>query len=224
MSQALRASAEDDTNSANEFKLLAQRYAEIAAAEAIKVTPFASADIPLFMQASTEQRAQAIEFLRTMVTVLDETLTAGHRAVNSAQLLWRALSRLSLTPGPGVFDRLGEEDGAVVVYSLEQKVLFWNLQFFKNVSLTIEQLLFSAWYEVTERPKEIKDALYNLALKLVNGEITGDFETHVPGHEVKEIGSLECLRTWMEIPWGTTLSQDGKTAGFLIVQRMKLLD
>jgi hypothetical protein len=41
---------------------------------------------------------------------------------------------------------------------------------------------------------------------------------------VEEIDSLECLKTWMELPHGSVLTRNGALGGVLMVQRMKLLD
>ena len=54
--------------------------------------------------------------------------------------------------------------------------------------------------------------------------MTGFFVPGVPGHVVEEVNTLECIRTWMEIPWGAILTHNGLLGGILIVQRMKVLD
>lgn len=210
------------TGQAEEFRRLALRYSEIGADEGIRVTPFLSPEMPLFQKANYEERKNATEFLRTIVEIHEETIAGGDKAINSKKLIWRALSKLSLVPGPDVFDRLADED-IVLVYHKNQTVLFWNLQFFSFTSATVEQLFFCRWYEFTKRDPEILQRLQEMAIGVTSGKITGNFIPGIPGHEVVEVDTLESIRTWMEIPWGSVLTSKGSLGGVLLVQRMKIL-
>lgn len=226
-----RAMKSDSTNSdfssyedlAEAFKSLALQYSAIGAAEGIRIVPFLSLDLPLFRKATKEAQKNALEFLHTIVTIHEETVANGDKAINSKKLLWRALVKLSLVPEPDVFERLTEED-IVIIYHKNQTALFWNLQFFNFTSVTVEQLFFSPWYEFTKREPEILHKLQDMAIRVTSGMVTGVFVPRIPGHVVEEVNTLECIRTWMEIPWGSILTHDGLLGGILIVQRMKILD
>lgn len=211
------------TGEADVFRELALRYKDIAAKEGIRIIPFQSPDLTLFQQASHDERRQAISYLKTIVDIHEETLAGGDKAVNSRRLIWRALSRLSLVPGPDIFEHFSDDD-VVLIYQENQTIIFWNLQFFKYTSLTIEQLFFSRWHEFTERAPEIHQKLIGVVMKILSGEITKNFEPGVPGHEVQEINTLENIRTWMEIPFGSVLTKNGSFGGFLIVQTMRIID
>lgn len=215
--------SEWNTGEAEVFRELALRYKEIAAKEGVRIIPFTAPHMPLFQNATHEERTKAIGYLKTIVDIHEETIAAGDNAVNSRRLIWRALSKLSLVPGPDIFEHFSDND-VVLIYQENQTIAFWNLQFFKYTSLTVEQLFFSRWHEFTERAPEIQQKLINTVMKILSGEITKNFTPDVPGHEVQELNTLENIRTWMEIPFGSVLTKDGAFGGFLIVQTMRILD
>ncbi len=215
--------AEWSTGEAEVFRELALRYKEIAAKEGIRIIPFKSPEMTLFQKATPEERSKAIKYLKTIVDIHEETLAAGDRAVNSRRLIWRALSKLGLVPGPDIFEHFSDEE-VVLIYQENQTIIFWNLQFFRYTSLTVEQLFFSRWHEFTERAPEIQQKLIDTVMNILSGKITKNFVPGVPGHEVQEVNTLENIRTWMEIPFGSVLTKDGAFGGFLIVQTMKVLD
>lgn len=214
--------AEWSTGEAEVFRELALRYKEIAAKEGIRIIPFKSPEMTLFQKATSEERSKAIKYLKTIVDIHEETLSAGDRAVNSRRLIWRALSKLGLVPGPDIFEHFSDEE-VVLIYQENQTIIFWNLQFFQYTSLTVEQLFFSRWHEFTERAPEIQQKLIDTVMNILNGKITKNFVPGVPGHEVQEVNTLENIRTWMEIPFGSVLSKDGAFGGFLIVQTMRII-
>lgn len=207
---------------ADTFRKLALKYAEIGNAEGIKIRPFVSPDMPLFQKAGPLERQQAVDFLQTIVSIHEETLAAGERVIDSKRLIWRALGKLSLVPGADVFENFTDDD-IVLIYSDNQTILFWNLQFFKFISLTVEHLFFSPWHMVTKRAPEIHEKLYQMAIDIISGKIKGTFRPPVPGHEVQEVDTAECLRTWMELPFGSVLTRNGALGGIMIVQRMKII-
>lgn len=213
----------NSTGEAEVFRQLALRYAEIGALEGIRVLPYLSPDMPYFQKASHEQRTRAISYLKTIVDIYEETIAFGDKASSSRKLIWRALSKLSLVPSPDIFEHFKDED-SVIIYNNEQTVIFWSLQFFQYISFTVEQMFFCPWHEFTKRDDEIHKNLYDMAVKIITGQITGNFVPDVPGHEVQEINTLECLRTWMEVPFASVLTKNGSFGGMLIVQKMKILD
>lgn len=215
--------AEDSINQAEVFRELALRYTEIGAKEGIKIHPYISPAMPHFQKATSEERIMAINYLKTIVDIHEEAIVAGDLASNSRKLIWRALSRLSLVPGPDIFQHFSDDD-VVLIYQENQTIIFWNLQFFRYTSLTVEQLFFCFWHEFTTRPPEIHQKLIEVVSDIFSGKITKNFFPEVPGHEVQEIDTLECIRTWMEIPFGSVLTKNGSFGGFLIAQRMRILD
>lgn len=214
--------AEWSTGQAEEFRELALRYKEIGAKEGIKIVPYLSADMPHFQKATAEQRTKAISYLKTIVDIHEETIAAGDHPSNSKKLIWRALSKLSLVPGPDIFDNFTEED-SVIIYSDTQTIVFWNLQFFRYISFTVEQMFFCPWHEFTKRSDEIHQKLYEMAVSVITGKITDSFCPNVPGHEVQEVNTAECIRTWMEIPFASVLTKKSAFGGILVVQRMRIL-
>lgn len=204
------------------FSELALRYQEIAAAGGIKLNTFRSPDRPYFSKATPEERKAATDFLETIVSIHEETIAAQEAPINTQQLLWRALRRYSLVPGHDVFNQIKDDD-VTVIYDDSQKVIFWNLQFFKYSSLTVEEMFFDHWYNFTKRDSTIHAKLYEMAVNIISGKITGTFEPGVPPHVVEEVDTLERIKTMMELPFGSVLTKNGKLGGILIVQRMKVI-
>ena len=211
------------TSEAKRFRTLALRYQEIAANAGIKLHPFRSPDMPLFEKASPDVRKAATDFLETIVSIHEETIADAETPINTQQLLWRALRRFSLVPESDIFGKITNDD-VTIIYDDSQRAIFWNLQFFKFASLSVEEMFFGVWYEFTKRTPEIQQKLYEMAVNIISGKITGTFTPGVPPHEVQEVGTLECLKTMMEIPYGSVLTKNGKLGGILIVQRMRIID
>ncbi len=217
--------SDDDFNqgSLERFKALALRYQEIGALYNIRIHAFRGPDFPYLSKATPEERKKAADFLELILSIHEETLAQASEApINTKQLLWRALGRYSLVPGRDIFDHITEED-VVIIYDENQQTIFWNLQFFKVSSLSVEELFFGKWYEFTRRAPEIQEKLYQMAVNVISGKITGNFIPDVPPHEVEEIDSLEKIRTMMELPMCSVLTKKGAFGGILVVQRMKVL-
>jgi PAS domain-containing protein len=204
------------------FKLLAFRYQEIGASYGIKIYPFRGPDLPYLSKANSDDRNRASDFLDFILSVHEEALAATETLINTRQLLWRALRKYSLVPGREIFDHITDED-VVIIYNEDQKAIFWNLQFFKVSSLSVEELFFGQWFNFTRRDPSIQEKLYRLALDVITGRVEGNFIPDVPPHVVEEIDSIERTRTLMEIPMGSVLTKGGKFGGMLIIQRMKIL-
>lgn len=213
---------ENDTKGLERFKGLALRYQEIGALYGIRIHPFRGADLPYLSQATPEERSKAADFLELILSIHEETLTATEAPINTRQLLWRALGRFSLVPGRDIFDHLTDED-VVILYDDQQRAIFWNLQFFKVSSFSVEELFFGQWFKFTKRDPSIQAKLYEMAVKIISGEITGNFIPDVPPHEVEEIDSIERIKTLMALPFGSVLKRESKFGGILLVQRMKVL-
>lgn len=214
--------SDSQSNEIIRFKELAYRYQEIAAYSGIKMNPFRSSDMPLLSKASPEEIRSATFFLESVVSIHEETIAASESPVNSSQLLWRALRKMSLIPKPEIFDLI-KDDHVVIVYDETQKAVFWNLQFFKYASLTVEEMFFGHWFNFTKREEAIHNKLYEMAVNIISGKITGIFSPDVPPHEVQEVDTLECIRTIMDIPHGCVLTKNGQIGGILIVQRMRII-
>jgi PAS domain-containing protein len=211
------------SSEAKRFGRLALRYQEIANAVGIKLHPFRSPEMPLFLKATPEERKTATDFLETIVSIHEETISESEAPINTQQLLWRALRRFSLIPGPDIFSQITNED-VTLIYDESQRAIFWNLQFFKFSSLSVEELFFGHWYKFTKRSPEIQQKLYEMAVNVISGKITGSFIPGVPPHVVEEIDTLECIKTIMEIPYGSVLTNNGKFGGILIVQKMRIIE
>jgi hypothetical protein len=223
MSAVTLQKSEWDTGSIEKFRTLAIRYQQIGREAGINIRPFLSADLPLFQEATLEQRKIAVDSLEIIVSIHEETIAAGEKAVDFKKLLWRALKRFDLIPGPDLFTRMKDNDEIVIIYNEEQRILFWTLQFFKKTSFTVEQMFFLPWHECTKRPDHIHASMYQLAVGLITGKIQGCFVPDVPAHEVEELNSAERLKTMMSFPLISSLTRDGKFGGFLVVQRMEIL-
>ncbi len=189
-----------------EFSRWCERYADLAAMNGIEVRPYRSIDLPLFSQLSTTDQESALNAIEGNVKLFESMVLEKVKLTDSKQLLWKCCRALGLTPRSDIFDRIGDED-VVEIYSTQQKQIFRNLQFFKYVSLTLEDLYCDTWYDLTRRI----------------GELEGSLPLDVPEHVVHEINTEKMLSISIRMKWLSPVSQEGQLAGVLVINESRLV-
>ena len=97
------------------------------------------------------------------------------------------------------FDYITEDD-TVEVYSLAQVQTFRNLQFFRFVSFTLEQIHSQPWYQLTRRQPAAEAALAAAATKIISGAHKQTLNmSDLPEHLAEEVGSSELRRFTIEM-------------------------
>lgn len=204
------------------FKELSERYVNIGKDVGISIRAFTDNSLPYFHKASTEHQISALELLEFIVKTYEETIMAGENPLNTRTLLWRTLRKLNLSPTVDTFNHITDED-IVLIYDETFKNVFWNIQFFRVSSFTIEQLFFTVWPEMTKRDPKYFEQCLKLCQDVYSGKIRGDIFPDIPEHVVEEIDSPELIKTKMSIPFASTLTMNGNFGGLLVVQRMQII-
>src|SRR4051812_40969950 len=100
----------NDTDIISQFTKLAEEYAAFAQRSGITVSPYRSADTPLFCALDSTAQQNVISDMHFVLGVFKAVESDGYTLKDSPKLLWRALKSLRLTPCPDIFDKIGESD------------------------------------------------------------------------------------------------------------------
>lgn len=204
------------------FKELANRYVEIGKKVGIPIRAYTDEDLPHYHKAATEYQISSLELLEFIVKTYEETLMAGENPLYSSSLLWRAFKRLNVSPTTDAFNYIKDDD-IVMIYNESFQTIFWNIQFFKVSSFTIEQLFFIPWPEITRRDPLILEQCMKVCEDVYSEKISGNIFPNIPEHTVEELNSPELIKTKMSIPFASTLKKNGKFGGLMVVQRMRVI-
>ena len=124
------------------------------------------------------------------------------------------LRRLGWTPLSDIFDKIGDED-VVQIYSHKQCAIFQNLNFFKWITFTLEDLYTGAWFELSRRNDEVTMGLYQLAVEYFTGVRSETLYPGLPEHLCEEIGSEGLAKFWVHVKYLSPLRKDGATVGLM---------
>ena len=204
------------------FRELANRYAQFAGEESVRVRPYKDPALLLFSKLSGVEQEQAIEFLAEALEVFTEMKQEGLSLRDSSQLLWRSLKRLGMVPEKDIFDKL-TNDHTVEVYSVNNRHLFWNLRFMEIFSLTLEQLICQPWWELASRPVEITESFMDIIGKIISGETPGTIPIRVPIHVIEEIDSEELLQVEASVKYISPLKKNGQVVGGITVAQARIV-
>ena len=210
------------TFQSHEFSRWCERYADLAAMTGIEVRPYRSIDLPLFSRLSTAEQEAVLNTIEGNVKLFESMVHEKVKLTDSKQLLWRSCRALRLTPRSDIFDQIGDED-VVEIYSTQQKQIFRNLQFFKYVSLTLEDLYCDTWYDLTRRDPVREAELGQAALKLLSGEVEDSLPIEVPEHLVHEIDTEKMLTISIRVKWLSPVTNEGQLAGVLVINESRLV-
>lgn len=198
-----------------------QTLSDLIKTAGIESKPWVNSELPLFSMVEPSLQLQSINGIERAIELLQSSLVEGHSLLDTRQLLWRSLRRFGWTPNSDVFDYISEED-TVEVYSLDQIQTFRNLQFFRFVSFTLEQIHSRPWFELTRRDSEYEKALGDEAARLISG---GHRETidlsYIPVHRIEEIGSQELRCFTLEMRCMSPVFYDGVIAAIIAVNRTR---
>lgn len=178
-------------------------------------------ELPLFRMLTAAQQVDVITDLVNRLELFQSARRDGVSLLDTRQLLWRSLRLCAWVPQSDVFDSIDEED-TVEVYSLDQRQTFRNLQFFKWVSFTLEQIHSRPWYELTTRNQAVESALHAEAGKILSGAVKTTLSLHaIPEHLVTEIGTEELRSFYLRMRCFSPVWQDGRLSGVIAVNRTR---
>jgi hypothetical protein len=146
----------------------------------------------------------------------------GGLAYQGFQALSLALSRPERAHPLRRHLRQDRDDDVVCVYDLSNRQIFQNLRFFDFVSITLEQLFCSSWYDYSSRPPEIEKILFEEGLQLLSGQVRHTVQPSAPEHLIEEKNTADLLKVRILVKWGSPIFLKGAPAGMIIVNRCAL--
>lgn len=127
-----------ETNLADHFLSLGQKWVELWAHWDVKVQFGESSDLTLFKSAPLQAQLFAIRHLEHNVNVLEQMTTTGEDPRNTQRYIWRIVSYLKLTPPSDFMNHIADDD-VVEIYCLNDEIqVFRNHRFMEMTSFTFE--------------------------------------------------------------------------------------
>lgn len=195
--------------------------AKLITESGVAVKAFADEKLPNFSSLDIERQDVILKEVDSAVDLLQGSLREGHSLLDTRQLLWRSLRQFGWTPSSDVFDYITEED-TVEIYSLDQIQTFRNLQFFRYISFTLEQIHSQPWYKLTRRQPAAEAAIAEAAAKIIMGVSKKTLDlSHIPEHLTEEVGSLELRRFTIEMRCLSPVYQKGELCAVISVNRTR---
>jgi hypothetical protein len=207
------------SNLTEKFRELATHYSQRVDRVGTKIKPFHLTNDPLhFDRLEDTEKKAVITRLHDDLELFDQLESEGFSLRDSSKLLWRYLHKGGFTPCSDIFDKIEDED-VVSLYSLEQKQIFQNLRFFDFVSLTLDDLFCSHWYQHSTRDPKIEEAIYKLGIAMATGEVKGTTDPGLPVHLAKEVGTPELYQFNIKIKYLSPVFTNSKISGIISVNR-----
>lgn len=214
-----RKSVKSEVDSLELFRQLTRRKAELIAAEGIRAVPYLSEDLPHFSKLTPEKQKEALHQLSETVAVYEEIRAEGLSLCDNPTLLWRSLSRLKLVPCGDVFDKITKEH-LVVIFGLDQRQIFRNLEFLRFSILTLEELYSTEWFRYTRRDSRVTEQLRILTHDIIWGKKSGTFDPEIEEHVIEQVGTAPGpVKLGLKIDYVSTLTADGQLAGIVAIER-----
>jgi hypothetical protein len=201
---------------------MAEAFRDHLAAEGYRVLPYRSPELRYFTAAEPRRRELALAQIERTLALFEELKREDKPLKDTSSYLWRALRQLNLVPRPDVFDKI--QDGDIVeIYSLEQELLFCNLQFFEICSFSLEEVFGLQWHRVTRRPERFAHQLWQLGMSMAQGLITETVDPGIEVHVVEEIDSPENHRMKLHVKYLSPLKRDGQPYAILVIQQTEVI-
>lgn len=178
--------------------------------------------MPHFSRLSDDQKREILEALRSTLDLYDEMEAYQDSLVDSPKLLWRSLRRFDWHPQSDLFDKI-EPDDVIEIYSAGNVQVFRNLNFFRYVSLSLEELCSLYWWETTKMEPQAADYYSVLAPKMARNEVLP--ETFAFPLEPYKVVELIGDRQEIEVSprWISPLFQGSRCMGLVFIEKLKIL-
>lgn len=209
-----------DTESAARFRKLALEIRDFGAAFGVVIQPYREESLPLFSRLSEMAKEKALRVLANQRDFFAMAQSEGVRG-DSIQLIWRAFSKLGMSPRPDIFDKITEED-VVEVYHWDFTTSFKNLKFFEYISLSLEEIYCLPWTEQARfSPRQVLFFL-EMNTKLKMGRYRDTFRPRFGHYTFREKRGEKRLIE-IRIRWISPVLCDGVKSAMVFVNRARLL-
>lgn len=205
----------------SEFAILAHSLAAAHNRWGVPLKPYVSEDLPHFSKLPEPHKVAVISGLKENALLFDEMNENGEQLSDTPQLLWRSLKRLGYYPASDLLDKISHDD-VVELYSANRLQLFRNLNFFKYVSLSLEEVVSFTPYDLCEYDPIIIQYMENVVERINNQTFMKTEAATIPPYTIKELKG-EGLKIRIQMKWLSPALQDGRCVGAILVHRAELV-
>ena len=203
----------------NHARELFTQFSKLSGEAGYPVRAFDDARLPHFQKLSPEQQKQTIIEIADRTDLYIQASLEKIPLSDTRQMLWRSLRRAGWVPNSDIFDHIELTD-TVEAYSQEHRQIFRNLEFFKWISYTLEDLHCSTWFDLTTRDPVFEKSLMEQANRVLSGEVKHTLDlSHLKAHLCKETRSSERRQFYIDMKCVSPLVKDGKIVGIVAVNR-----
>lgn len=149
------------------------------------IKPYSDPEVPRLHAHNNPRRA--IETLETYVDVIAANDRDGGSFADSKQILWRMLRRLKYSPQSDIFEKIHDHN-ILEIYTSDNWQIFRNLNFFRHVSMTIDEMATFYWQRDSKRHMKVHLEALAIATRLRFGTLRKTMDLrHWPAHFTKEL-------------------------------------
>lgn len=211
----------DSSNIDSEFARLCEQFCEYLKKYNIKIRPYHNVSVSEFAQLSADEKVRVLEQVKMTLEVYADVESHGEQLNSSPKLLWRAFSKLKLTPSSDVFDKM-EKGDVIVVYSLDHRQIFRNLEYFETVSATFEEISTRPWWEIHTYPEAVSGEFAKLPEMIAAGHIQQTIPFSVPPYPVLDALGVDQIKAMITMKWMSPVRSGETIVGLMTCAKAEI--
>lgn len=215
----------EDCHLADIFEVMCLNLSKLLAKCNFEIAPYEDENLIWFSQLPSADKKRIIQDVSDYIYICSSEYIEKGTLSNSTSFVWRGLNEMGLKFTSDMFGHI-KNDQIVEVYSLENKQIFRNLNFFDYVSYTLEELFCRPWTDLFHRPDIENTARIVDVIQSVVGTKTSYFNNNqfVKDHLCEERGSqFEMKVTYKLKSMFPVFSSNKQVSGYLAVEEAEIL-
>lgn len=182
---------------AESFRLLTERFCELAGREGIWARPSGSQGPVYFRCLPDRLQLSTLDHFHRFLEVCEEAQDAGNRLADDRSFLWRMFRKLGVHPVSTLLAEIDDND-VIEIYNADFIQVFRNLKFFTLCSYTLDDLLCRPFWELFQREERITRALLSVAGDIYSKTVEGIQRLDLGRHFLVETDGPRRLRSEVE--------------------------
>jgi hypothetical protein len=210
-----------DSGHVSPFRELSAQFCSTLGRYGIPFRPYESDALPHFSALPSERQSLILTGFREFLTVCAESESSGESLLDTKRLLWRTLARMKMAPQGDILDLI--EDGDIVeVYLPDFHQVFRNLEFFRFISCTLEELVAWPLQKLGDYPPETMAYFGSQIHRLNSGELKHPFLSDLPAYRVTENGAEKYLLE-IKVKYLSPILENGVGKAIIATNRSKIV-
>lgn len=164
-----------------------------------------------------------LKALKATTESYEEQMASGESFDDDKKMLWRFLPKMGLRPTSDLLESI-QKDVTINVYTIDNLLIFFNLDFFNHIHATIDEIFTIIWSRDSEREMKITLEAFRLIFMIKTKTLRKTFPVKtIPKHFASFTFSGVPQKIELELLTASPLFGDGGMAGYLVTQRTKRL-